>query len=295
MLLRTAMPMARPLPNFLIIGAQKSGTTSLYKYLQGHPDIFMSFPMKEPGFFLGTRGAKILWAHQGIDVPSLHDLLDNHMLRGHRGEHLFGEASTYYTISERSVRWRVPQRIHRINPEMRFIYILREPWERIVSNYLHLRRTGRTTLCLADFLDHEEGKAALRTSMYAWQLENYLRHFRREQFCILIFEEFVRAPDREMRRVYLHLDLDPVVSTVRYRPFNVSNNRNTIDKEELSLDDERVSSLRERLRPDTERLFELLGRRVEVWEAPRSGEAGISVDHCSPMRSRGKSSGKPAP
>ena len=85
--------MVRPLPNFLIIGAQKSGTTSLYEYLRWHPDIFMSFPMKEPGLFLGTRGARSLWAHKGIDVPSLRHLLDQHMLHGHRGERLFGEAS----------------------------------------------------------------------------------------------------------------------------------------------------------------------------------------------------------
>jgi hypothetical protein len=151
---------------------------------------------------------------------------------------------------------------------MRFFYILREPLGRIVSNYLHVRRTGRTTLGLADFLDHQEGKAALRTSMYAWQLDNYLRHFRRDQFCVLIFEEFVRTPEREMRKVYSHLALEPVVSADCYRPFNVSHNRYTIDKEEFRLDDRRVSLLRERLRPDTERLFELLGRRVEVWDSP---------------------------
>lgn len=267
--------MVRPLPNFLIIGAQKSGTTSLYEYLRRHPDIFMSFPMKEPGLFLGTRGARMLWAHKGIDVPSLHDLLDQHMLRGHRGERLFGEASTHYTISERSVRWRVPQRIRRINPEMRFFYILREPLGRIVSNYLHVRRMGRTTLGLADFLDHQEGKAALRTSMYAWQLGNYLRHFRREQFCVLIFEEFIRTPEREMRKVYSHLGLEPVVSVDGYRPFNVSHNRHTVYEEELRLGDHQVSLLRERLSPDTERLFELLGRRVDVWDAPLGADIGL--------------------
>lgn len=260
--------MVRPLPNFLIIGAQKSGTTSLYRYLRRHPDIFMSFPMKEPGLFLGTRGARTLWAHRGIEVPSLQDLLDQHMLRGHRGERLFGEASTYYTIAERSVRWRVPQRIRRLNPEMRFIYILREPLERIVSNYLHRRKMGRTTLPLTDYLDQQEGSAALRTSMYAWQLGNYLRHFRQDQFCVLIFEEFIRTPEREMRRVYSHLGLEPVVSTDRFQPFNVSRNRYTIDRKALRLDDRRVTMLRERLRPDTEQLFELLGRRVDVWDSP---------------------------
>ena len=151
---------------------------------------------------------------------------------------------------------------------MRFLYILREPLGRIVSNYLHVRRMGRTTAGLADFLAHQEGNAALRTSMYAWQLGNYLRHFRREQFCVLIFEEFIHTPEREMRKVYSHLGLEPVVSADCYRPFNVSHNRYTIDKEELMLDDHLVSLLRERLRPDTERLFELLGRRVEVWDVP---------------------------
>ena len=158
---------------------------------------------------------------------------------------------------------------------MRFFYILREPLGRIVSNYLHVRRMGRTTLGLADFLDHQEGKAALRTSMYAWQLGNYLRHFRREQFCVLIFEEFIRTPEREMRKVYSHLGLEPVVSVDGYRPFNVSHNRHTVYEEELRLGDHQVSLLRERLSPDTERLFELLGRRVDVWDAPLGADIGL--------------------
>ena len=64
------MQMKNPTPNFVIIGAQKSGTTSLYEYLRAHPDVFMSSPLKEPGYFLGPDVVPQFWKRRGIDVAS---------------------------------------------------------------------------------------------------------------------------------------------------------------------------------------------------------------------------------
>src|SRR5918995_644162 len=116
-------------PNFFIIGAQKAGTTSLYHYLNQHPQIYMS-PVKEPFFFdheFSSNGEVVqqeFAEHQAL-------------FQGAKGETAIGEASPLYIYAPGT-----PERIKEYVPEARSIALLRNPADRAYSAFLHAVRIG---------------------------------------------------------------------------------------------------------------------------------------------------------
>ena len=162
------------LPNFILIGAMKAGTTSLASYLGSHPEVFMAAP-KEPGFFNPQRN----W-DRGLDwYEGLFARAGSFPARG--------EASTSYTKAPDVSG--VPQRIASVLPDVRLVYLVRNPVERIVSHYKHDvdrgDEDGRMPLAEAvrrrsDYLDF---------SRYGMQLSLYLDVFPRDRV-------FVASSDR---------------------------------------------------------------------------------------------------
>ena len=116
------------LPNFIVIGAMKSGTTSLFHYLQAHPQVFMS-PLKEVEFFVEEKN----W-RRGMDWYRAQ------FAGASPGALAIGEASTAYTKYPEYPG--VPERIASSLPDARLIYILRDPIERIRSHYQHRVLSG---------------------------------------------------------------------------------------------------------------------------------------------------------
>ena len=180
-------------PNLFIIGAMKSGTTSLHNYLNMHPEIAMS-DEKEPGYFveeLGlSRGAQ--W------YESLFASGDQYRYRG--------ESSTHYT--KLPLYKGVPERIHQFAPDARFIYIMRNPFERTVSHYWHAVRDihhgGELRPLLKAVIEQPD---YLAFGDYALQLEPYVRLFGREAILTLTFESLVRNPQQQLERIFEWLDL----------------------------------------------------------------------------------------
>src|SRR5215210_1748036 len=138
------------LPNFLVIGAGKSGTTSLYHYLRQHPDVYMS-PVKEPLFFAaeggrirfpGPDGRMISRAANPGAVTRMKDY--RALFAGVSGKKAVGEASPQYLYTPEA-----PLRIKHYVPEAKLIAVLRNPVERAYSAFLHRTRLGREPL--ADF------------------------------------------------------------------------------------------------------------------------------------------------
>jgi hypothetical protein len=127
------------LPNFLIIGAASSGTTSLYRYLAQHPQVFMS-PMKETNFF-AYEGMEPLFAGPAppyVAIRSITDLASFEALfSGVRSESAVGEASPRYLYHPEAI-----ERMKRHVPEARLIAILRHPVERAYSNFVRALRDG---------------------------------------------------------------------------------------------------------------------------------------------------------
>ena len=134
------------LPNFIIIGAAKSATTTLANALKRHPDIFISKP-KEPKFF-GRNYAK------GWDWYAS-------IFRKGEGTPLRGEASTMYASHLRDFR-KTPKLLSIYLPEIKLIYIVRHPLERIVSQWRHYSSPGRHPE-YADFTNSDEQSSTAKT------------------------------------------------------------------------------------------------------------------------------------
>lgn len=183
---------SRRLPNFLVIGAMKAGTTSLYHYLQAHPQVYMP-PVKELAFF--AEGSN--W-RRGLDWYR------KQFVSADPNAIAIGEASTLYTKYPRHRG--VPQRIAAHIPEARLIYVIRDPIVRIRSHYQHRVTQGseRTPFEEAVF----ENPIYVDCSRYALQIEQYMGYFPREQLLVITSEDLRDARLATIRKVYEHLGVD---------------------------------------------------------------------------------------
>jgi len=178
------------LPDFFVLGAAKSGTSALFRYMERHPAI--SIPeIKETEYYSKDS----LYAKQKDWYLSLYSEV---------GEgQLCGEASTTYT------RWPhtpdVAERIFDDVPEARMIYIMRHPVERTYSHFVHHTRTG-VTRTFEEALDQDD--IYVDCSMYMKQIERYLRFYPRERFLFLFQTDLKKDPQAIMDRVSAHLGID---------------------------------------------------------------------------------------
>jgi hypothetical protein len=188
-------------PNFLIIGAHKAGTTSLHAYLGLHPEIQMS-RRKELSFFAGpVSGATLVsrW-HLGPDWYRAN-------FPGSETRH--GESSTSYTNFP--IIKGVPQRIHAAIPEVKLIYLVREPIGRFVSHYMHVRGIGRERRSLAQVLNSPQLMSSAYTvrSLYWLQLRQYLDQFDANQILVISLEDLRSDRRAVLQKTFRFLDVDP--------------------------------------------------------------------------------------
>lgn len=179
------------LPTFLVIGAQKAGSTSLWDYLRRHPQIFMS-ERKELHFFIEqNRWRGIGWYEEQF---------------AEAGDALaIGEASPGYTMHPRFPG--VPERIAETIPNAKFVYVLRHPIERMRSHYWHRilagseRRSIERALC--------EDPDYLNNSRYSLQIERYLDVFPPDRLHVLLSERLRASQSTTLREVYSFIGVDP--------------------------------------------------------------------------------------
>jgi hypothetical protein len=182
-----SMVRAKPtLPNLIIIGAAKCGTTSLHNHLALHPDIFMS-KKKELYFFDGLTWDRGLdWYKSNFDASYP----------------INGESSTRYT--HHPLLPGVPQKIKRYLGTPKLIYVLRDPVERILSNYTQNVDDWPNTPPFDQLLPCIEQATAgyVQVSSYFHQLSEYLKVFPRESILVLVSERFSAQPRETLRRVF---------------------------------------------------------------------------------------------
>jgi hypothetical protein len=183
------------LPTFLIVGAAKSGTTSLWEYVRQHPDVFLP-EVKEPGFFV----EEIAWRYGVAWYERLFE--------GAQGASAIGEASPVYTMYP--VLAGVPERIASVVPDVRLIYLMRDPVERMRSGYVHRLETGEERQPIKRALLFDATYVNL--SRYALQLERYFERFPREQFLLLTSEELRDRRVETMHRVFSFIGVDPAAA-----------------------------------------------------------------------------------
>jgi hypothetical protein len=178
-----------------VIGAAKSGTTSLYEYVRSHPEICAS-RVKEPKYFaLRDTSAEDLRAYESL-------------FAGRTAGQWALDASTHYTRYPNPRYDDVPERIHRYCPEAKFIYLLRNPVERVCSEYLHHLAQGREKRSFLEALG-DDYRHMVNGSRYHLQLTRYLRFFRREQLHVMFFDDLVSKPLETVHSILRFIGADP--------------------------------------------------------------------------------------
>jgi hypothetical protein len=193
------------MPNFLIIGAMKSGTTALYYYLEQHPQIYMS-PLKEPNFFC-SEGQESPDGYSITDIGTYQDLFGDVA-----GESVLGEASHCYLYEPKAV-----ERIEYYVPDAKLIAILRNPIDRAYSHFLHMVRNGTEPLTdFAQALREEETGARQKSifqdyvgrGLYYGQLKRYFNTFGQDQVRVYLYEDLSDAPTATLRDAFRFLGVD---------------------------------------------------------------------------------------
>jgi hypothetical protein len=205
------------MPDFLIIGAAKPGTTSLYHYLGQHPDVFVS-PVKEPNFF-AFAGEEVNF--QGPKDSQNINAWSTTALPEYRA--LFDEAGAASTVGEASfTSLYVPgaaERIRRHCPDAKLIALLRDPVDRAYSNF-SMNKQANLEPCdeFADALDAEETRIQAgwspawhyrRLGFYHSQLAHYYERFPQDQIRVYLFEEFAENTRRVVQDTFDFLGVDP--------------------------------------------------------------------------------------
>lgn len=262
---------SRVLPSFLIIGAAKCGTTSLYNYLLQHPQVLPCFT-KEVHYF-------DYYYHKGENWYRSHFPLLSEADRCRKSTGLScitGESSPYYLAHPLA-----PERVKGDLPDVKLICMLRNPVDRAISSFNNQVRLGIEKL--KDFdsaIDSEEDRirgheerlqaepsfssfehkyfSYFKRGCYSDQLENWFRHFPKEQVLVIQSEPFFTQPSGAYRQVIEFLGLG-FWEPPRYMVFNAGG-------EYREMKNDLRKRLLERYQPHNERLFELIGRRFDGWD-----------------------------
>ena len=213
-------------PNFIIIGAMKAATTSLYNYIKQHPDIFMT-KVKEPMFFnnfqqennyniLGSKSKK---------ATTLEEYLA--MFKDAKNEKAIGEASPAYIYNENA-----PYLIKENLPDVKIIAILRQPTDRAYSNFLHTKRADRENVnSFEQAIKIEKERISdnwsplyhyIQKGFYSVQLKRYYNLFPKENIKVYLFEDVVKNPKETLKDIFKFLNVDENIEIDVSKKSNVS-------------------------------------------------------------------------
>lgn len=247
----------RPLPNLLVIGGQRCGTSSLFKYLGGHPRCAASV-RKEVRFFTEYYGRGASWYRSHFPLSTVAKI---------RRAKVFFEATPDYLLDPR-----VPKRASSLLPDFRVIVLLRDPVERAYSHYWHNRRLGTETLPFQEALAAESDRigshlariergseeptpksllryAYVERGRYARHLERWLDFIESERVLILPSEFFYQDTDTAFQEILAFLGL-PEWRPQTYRNFSYAEGRPAIPP----MPEESRHWLEGELAPDVEKL-----------------------------------------
>jgi len=252
----------RSLPDFTIIGAQKCGTTSLYRYLTQHRCVIAA-SVKEVRFYNRNFRKGITWYRSHF--PTL--LHKRYLEQKHGCSAVTGEATPSYVFYPH-----VPARLRQVVPQARLIVLLRDPVTRAYSHYQHQVREGRESLTFEeairkeperlrgeyekilqdpDYLDTDYGGFSyLQRGIYVDQLKSWQRFFPVDQMLTIKSEELYDDPAAIMGQVLAFLNL-PGQDISEFRKYNAN--------EYPEMDQATRERLREYFEPCNRRLYDLLG------------------------------------
>jgi hypothetical protein len=253
----------RLMPDFIIIGAQRCGTTSLYNYLIEHPNVVPAF-RKEVHFFDSHFNKGITWYRSHFPFA-----IHKHYAKQIRHQDFItGEATPYYIFHPHA-----PQRVLETVPRVKLIVLFRNPVHRAYSHYHHEVKMGVETLSFEDAIEREKEKlpiemakmledqnynsfdhqnySYLSRGIYVDQLENWTSFFHREQILVLKSENFFNDPATTLEQVIEFLNLPNWKLSNGYKGYNRAHypEMDTATRERLS----------DYFEPHNQRLYEYLG------------------------------------
>lgn len=210
------------LPNFLIIGAQKSGTTSLWYYLKQHPEIYLT-PCKEPHFFAFEGKDKDYFRKFSVTKSFLHKAVFTYegylkLFNNVKDEKAVGECSaTYFASTE------APLRIKKYIPNVKIIAILRNPVDRAYSHFLMRLRNGTETLSNFELALKEADKEDINSDynfalcgrssykqvgLYFKYIKRYFEVFDKGKIRIYFYEDLCNKPLALLKDIFTFLEVD---------------------------------------------------------------------------------------
>ena len=211
------------LPNFIVLGAAKAGTTALYWYLAEHPAVFMS-PVKETNYFAYGLDAKgqLLYGDPDVHRFPVKSLREYEELFEDVGDEVaIGEASPIYLECPQAAT-----RIRALLPATKLICSLRHPVERAYSDYqMYLRRRGRRFDPARHLTATSEwarrGSRWMQIGRYHEQLQRYFDIFPRSQIHVFLFDDLKRGTLQAVQNVYGFLGIDPTFVPDLNAPHNI--------------------------------------------------------------------------
>lgn len=258
----------RILPSFIIIGAQRCGTTSLYDYLSHHPQIIPS-PVKELFYFDDYYQRPIEWYKSFFPTQKQREKLERDLV----ANVITGEASPSYFFHPYAAK-----RIKETLPQIKLILVLRDPIERAYSHYNHIKRLNREPLSFEEAIEKEQERITpdieklakdefykadqrrdysyLTRGYYAKQIKEWWKHFPKEQLLIVQSEEFYRETPKVYNEIVEYLGLNSYTLPT----FEA---KNALKYAKMA--PETKEKLKAYFAPKNEELYELLGKRFD-WQ-----------------------------
>lgn len=254
----------RVLPDFIVIGAQKAGTTSLFNYLMEHPSIFPPFK-KEIQFFDLNYKKGLLWYRSNFPTKIYKYLITKVSSRNF----ITGEASPYYILYPHAAK-RVNSKLNKI----KIIILLRNPINRSFSQYFHTIKSGSENLSFKEAIKKEDKRiegefekilkdedyrssrfpafAYLTRSIYINQIEKWFEYFPKNQILVIKSEDLFEKPKETLKLVFKFLNI-PNWTKIKYKKYHSEAGGRKIDEETRNY-------LKEYFKPYNLQLYEYLER-----------------------------------
>lgn len=252
----------RQVPDFIIAGAPRCGTTWLYEILSAHPQIQMAVPRQpEPKFFL-----KDDLYEKGMDW-----YLSTYFSGKDRSVKIFGEKTTNYL--EGGIK--VAERIREHLPKVRLVFVFRNPIDRAYSNYRWSKMNGFETLSFKEAVKTEEERVRnlspelqriqpysyLSRSVYAGHLKAFMDCFPKDQLHFIKYEDMISGPQPVLNKLCKYIGVEPFKNTITDH-----NYPNQSQKEDIGISPELRSSLASYFEPFNKQLGQMIGENFDVWK-----------------------------
>jgi len=253
------------LPDFLIVGANKAGTTSLANYLNMHPKIKIS-DVKEPMYFNSTADMVSASKEEAnLANPYIAITLDHYskMFEKHdESVELFAEASTAYLATPKISA----SLMKKVIPDVKVIAVLREPVSRAVSAYKMCLGNGIEDRTFSEVVQNAENemtilsahgvKEYIRNGLYAQLLKPYYDYFPKENLLILNYDEFMQKPEEFLKKIFTFLEIEPINIDFS-KKYNTASEH--VKKDEVIISDTDIKKLQTLFKDELEKLKELTG------------------------------------